>query len=458
MNRAPMLRIFSLTVAVLSFLALPVQAQETTTPQPAPAPAAASPAPAETAAPAVNEEEPAMPATAQSGEDETVTSAETAPPANTAADINSGVMSTVAKQAFLIDYDTGTVLFEKNADERMPTSSMSKTLTAYMIFQAIKNGQITLDSKFPVSERAWRMQGSKMFVELGKEIRVEDLLRGVIVQSGNDATVVLAEGLSGTEGAFADALNKKAAELGMKNSHFMNASGWPDPEHYSTARDLAILGRALVHDHAEYYKYYSEKEFTYNNIKQGNRNPLLYRGIGADGIKTGHTEDAGYGLMGSATQNGRRVILVINGLPDMQVRADESARLIEWGLRGFENRTLFKAGNTIEQMPVLLGLQSSVPLVIESDVMVTLPRAALSDVKATVKYEGPLKAPVKKGQVVGTVEVSIPGSEPRSYALVTSADVAELGFFKKAMAKMKYRFGGAQEAVTTTTAPAQAPL
>ncbi|HOO82296.1 MAG TPA: D-alanyl-D-alanine carboxypeptidase family protein, partial [Alphaproteobacteria bacterium] len=199
-------------------------------------------------------------------------------------------IETKAKQAIVVDYETGTVLLSKNMDEQMPTSSMSKVMTMYAVFDSIKNGQISLNDTLPVSEKAWRMGGSKMFVEVDKRVKVEDLIRGVIVQSGNDATVVLAEGLAGSENAFANMINDKATGLGMKNSHFVNASGWPDPEHYSTARDLATLGRAIIHDFPDYYKYYMEKEFTYNNIKQTNRNPLLYRNIGADGIKTGHTE------------------------------------------------------------------------------------------------------------------------------------------------------------------------
>jgi serine-type D-Ala-D-Ala carboxypeptidase (penicillin-binding protein 5/6) len=226
-------------------------------------------------------------------------------------------METVAREAYIIDAETGQVLFEKNADQKMPTSSMSKTMTMYMVFEALKNGKLTLDQELPVSETAWRMQGSKMFVPLGQMVKVEDLIRGVIVQSGNDATIVLAEGLAGSEGEFAAAMNRKAKELGMINSNFMNASGWPDENHYSTCHDLAILAIALIRDFPDYYKYYAEKEFTYNNIKQGNRNPLLYKNIGADGIKTGHTESAGYGLMASGVRDGRRVVMVLNGMASM---------------------------------------------------------------------------------------------------------------------------------------------
>ncbi len=224
-------------------------------------------------------------------------------------------IDTAAKQAIVLDYETGTVLFEKNADERMPTSSMSKVMTAYMVFDAVKKGQISMENQFPVTEKAWNTQGSKMFVELGNSIKVEDLLRDVIIQSGNDATIVLAEGISGSEEVFAKNMTAKAHELGMKNSNFTNASGWPDDNHYSTARDLATMGVALIHDFPEYYKIYSEKDFTYHSIKQGNRNPLLYLNNGGDGIKTGHTEAAGYGLIGSGVSalNGRRVVFVVNG-------------------------------------------------------------------------------------------------------------------------------------------------
>ncbi|HEY8189199.1 MAG TPA: D-alanyl-D-alanine carboxypeptidase family protein, partial [Micavibrio sp.] len=239
-------------------------------------------------------------------------------------------METPAKQAIMLDFDTGAILMEKNADERMTPSSMSKEMTMYMVFEALKSGKLTLEQTLPISERAWRMQGSKMFVGINSQVKVEDLVRGVIIQSGNDAAIALAEGVGGTEDNFALMLNKKAEELGMKNSHFMNASGWPDPQHYSTAHDLSILAYRMVHDFPEYYHYYSEKEFTYNNIKQGNRNPLLYRNIGADGIKTGHTDEGGYGLIGSGILDNRRVIFVVNGLSSMQERADESARMLEW--------------------------------------------------------------------------------------------------------------------------------
>ncbi len=237
---------------------------------------------------------------------------------------------TEAKQAIIIDYDTNTVLYEKNADEKMPTSSMSKVLTTIVVYDAIRDGKLKMDQDLPVSERAWKMGGSRMFLDINTTAKVEDLIKGVVIQSGNDACVVLAEGVAGTEENFSDLLNRKAADIGMKNSHFMNSNGWPDPNHYSTARDLALMGMYLIKNYPEDYKYYSEIDFTYNNIKQGNRNPLLYKSIGADGIKTGHTEDGGYGLIGSAVANGRRIVMVINGTSSMQARADESEKLMKW--------------------------------------------------------------------------------------------------------------------------------
>ena len=351
---------------------------------------------------------------------------------------------TVAKQLIIVDYDTGDVLMEKNADERMPTSSMSKIMTLYMVFDALKKGAISLDDEFLVSEKAWRMQGSKMFVPLGKKVRVEDLIRGVGIQSGNDATIVLAEGLAGSEDAFVAAMNKKAQELGMTHSHFMNASGWPDPDHYSTARDLAILARHIMDDFPEYYHYFSEKEFTYNKIKQGNRNPLLYRNIGVDGIKTGHTEDGGYGLMGSGKQDGRRVIMVINGLHSMQERADESARLIQWAMTSFKNVTLFKKPEemVLGKAGVVFGNALDVPLVASKPVTVTLPVLYNDNLKVEINYKTPLVAPIKKGTPVGTVNITLPQGKTIKEDLVAGADVGEVNYFIKLIMKARMLSSG----------------
>ena len=352
-------------------------------------------------------------------------------------------IETIAKQAILVDMTSQTVLFEKNADERMPPSSMSKIMTMYMVLEAIKEGRLTLESTLPVSERAWRMQGSKMFVELNNNIKVDDLIKGVIVQSGNDACIVLAEGLAGSEPAFAERMTRRAREIGLKNTNLVNATGWPDPNHYMTARDLSILAERLIKDFPEYYHYYSIREFQYHGITQGNRNPLLYRGIGADGIKTGHTDLAGYGLTASAEREGRRLILVVNGLPNMQARADESARLIEWGFREFASYALFKSGDTIEQLPVWQGETSTVPVTTAEDLNVTMARVDRSDMKVSLVSDAPVAAPIKKGDVVGKLVISAPGFPGKEVPVIAAQDVEKLGFVGRALAAAKYLVFGA---------------
>lgn len=352
-------------------------------------------------------------------------------------------IETIAKQAILLDMTTHTVLFEKNADQRMPPSSMSKVMTMYMVFEALKSGRMSLEHTLPVSERAWRMQGSKMFVELHNMIKIDDLIKGVIVQSGNDACIVLAEGLAGSEPAFAELMNKKAKEIGLTNSNLTNATGWPDPNHYMTARDLSVLAERLIKDFPEYYHYYAIRDFQYHGIKQGNRNPLLYRGIGADGLKTGHTDAAGYGLTGSAEREGRRLILVVNGLPSMQARADESARLIEWGFREFNTYALFKAGEAIEQVPVWLGAQEKVPVTVPTDLKVTMARTDRPNMKVTLVSNAPVQAPIRKGDPVGKVVITAPGAPAKEVPVVAAEDVERLGFFGRAVAAAKYIILGA---------------
>jgi len=342
---------------------------------------------------------------------------------------------TSAKQAIVMDYDTGMILLEKDADTKMPTSSMSKVITLYATFAALQKGTVSLDTMLPVSEKAWRKGGSKMFVKVGTDVSVEDLVRGVVVQSGNDATIVLAEGLAGTEEAFADTLNGIAKNLGMKNSHFMNASGWPDPDHYSTAHDLAILAAATIKDFPDYYHYFAEQEFTYNNIKQPNRNPLIYRNIGADGLKTGHTEVGGYGLMGAGTRNGRRVVFVLNGLASDTERAEEGARLLDWGLRSFENIVLFKAGETIDRASVVMGKSKQVPLTVENDIKVTLPVSVRNDLKVEMVYAAPLLAPINKGQKIGVLKIDVPRLQQFEVPLVAAEDIKKAGFFPGLFAK-----------------------
>ncbi len=357
--------------------------------------------------------------------------------------VGAATIDTIARQAILIDATTNTVLFEKNADQRMPTSSMSKVMTAYMVFEALRTKRLTLEDTLPVSEHAWRTQGSKMFVELGARIKVEDLIRGMIIQSGNDASIVLAEGLGGSEDAFAKKMTERAHELGMKDSSFVNATGWPDENHYSTCRDLGTLARALIYTYPEHYHYDAEREFTYHGIKQGNRNPLLYRNMGVDGLKTGHTDIAGYGLIASAQRDGRRLILVINGLPSMQARADEPARLIEWGFREFSTYTLLKPGESVDSLPVWLGQAPTVPAVTGDGLVVTMAQEERRGLKVTMQAQVPLPAPVTKGQVVGKLVITAPGFVTREVPLVAAEDVARLGFFGRLGAAGRHAlFGG----------------
>jgi D-alanyl-D-alanine carboxypeptidase (penicillin-binding protein 5/6) len=335
-------------------------------------------------------------------------------------------METQATHAFVIETDTGTVLLDKAADERMPPASMSKIMTAYVVFDMLKQGRAKLDDELPVSERAWRLQGSKMFVPIGGRIKIDDLLKGVIIQSGNDACLVLAEGLAGSEEAFVELMNQKAKEIGLKDSHFANVDGLPSPDHWMTARDLATLSIRTIQDFPDYYHYYSEMGYEFNNIKQGNRNPLLYKGVGADGLKTGHTEEAGYSLTASVKREDRRIILVLGGLPTMKARAQESERLIEWAFREFNDYKLFAAGDKVDDAEVWLGSDPKVPLTVPNDLVVTLPRKSRKDMKVTVDYDRPIPAPVKKGQAVGKLVVTAPDVPPTEVALVGGADVGRM--------------------------------
>jgi D-alanyl-D-alanine carboxypeptidase (penicillin-binding protein 5/6) len=342
-----------------------------------------------------------------------------------------GPVDTQAKQVILVDADTGAVLLEKNADERMPPSSMSKLMTMYVVFDLLKQGRLRLDQTFPVSEAAWRMQGSKMFVELGAQISVDDLAHGVIIQSGNDACIVLAEGISGSEQQFAELMNQYSKRIGLKDSTFRNATGWPDPEHRMTCRDLSLLARRLINDFPEYYRFYSQRSFQWHGITQENRNPLLGRVSGADGMKTGHTEEGGYGLTGSVKRGDRRLILVANGMPSMRVRGEESERLMEWGFREFESVVLFRASDTVEEAPVYLGDRATVPLVGGRDLVMTLPRQWRSKLTVKLRYDGPVPAPIAKGQEIGQLEVSGQGVPPMVLPLYAGADIAKLGVLSR---------------------------
>ena len=354
-----------------------------------------------------------------------------APPPGSPANTPLGPLDTIAKQAIMIDADTGALLLEKNADERMTPSSMSKLMTMYVVFDMIRQGRLRFDQMLPVSERAWRMGGSKMFVGLGDQVSVENLTRGVIIQSGNDACIVLAEGIAGSEQQFAELMNEYGKKLGLQGSNFRNSTGWPDPEHKMTARDLTILARRLIKDFPEDFRFYNERSFRWHDITQENRNPLLARVAGADGLKTGHTDEAGYGLVGTAKRGERRLIMVLNGLPSMRARAEEGERLMEWGFREFDNVVLFRAADTVESAPVYLGEQSTVPLVGGRDVVLTLPRGWRRQLEVKVQYDSPLQAPVAKGQEVGKISVTGQGVPPMTLPLIAGADVGKMGLLPR---------------------------
>lgn len=363
-----------------------------------------------------------------------------------------GQVETQARQMILVDYDTDTVIFEKNADELMPPSSMSKLMTAYMVFEQLEAGKLRLDDMLPVSEKAWRIQGSKMFVPLGGRVKVEDLLRGVIIQSGNDACIVLAEGIAGTEERFAEMMTDRARQLGLKNTTLRNASGWPDPQHLTTARDLALLAKLIISRFPQYYHFYAEKEFTYGvdqvskkPITQGNRNPLLYKDIGADGLKTGHTEAAGYGLTASVKRGDRRLILVFNGLKSMNERSREAERLVELGFSQFDNYKIFSAGAVVDEADVWLGNVARIPLVIDRNLAMTLPRQSRGNIKVTVSYDNPIPAPIAKGTPVAKLTIANRDAVVSEVPLLAGADVQQLGFTGRIGAAVSYLLWGAKK-------------
>ena len=334
------------------------------------------------------------------------------------------VLDTEARHALILEAETGTVLFDKHAEERMPPASMSKIMTAYVIFGMLKEGRIKLTDELPVSEKAWKLGGSKMFVGVGARISIDNLLKGMLVESGNDACIVLAEGLAGSEPAFVEQMNRKAAELGLKDSHFGNVTGLPDPNDWMTAQDLASLAIRTINDFPEYYHYFSEKDFVFNNIDQANRNPLLYRNIGADGLKTGHTDESGFSLTASVVRGERRVIVVVSGLSSMKARATESERLVEWAFREFGDYKLFSAGDKVEDAEVWLGTEPKVGLTIGSDLTVTLAHRLRRDLKVAVVYDGPVPAPVKKGDRIGKIVVTAPDMTPIERPLFAAADAS----------------------------------
>ncbi len=356
-------------------------------------------------------------------------------------------LETSAEFAMLMDYDTGAVLWGKNVDEQMYPSSMSKLMTLEMLFNAIREGTVSLDDEFRISEYAWRVGGaasgsSTMFADLNSNVPVDAILHSIIIQSGNDACIATAEALSGSESAFAEAMNERAKELGMNNSHFVNSTGWPHPEHVTTPYDLGLLARHLIKDFPEYYPIFRQTEFTWNGIRQANRNPGLYLDPTIDGLKTGHTQAAGYGLVASAKRGDQRLILVINGLPSEKARADETVKLIDWGFRSFKKYKLFDAGAVVDTAPVWQGTYDEVPLVSTSDIQVIISPQQRKDMKVSVVYQAPVAAPVALGQEIGKLRVEVPGAPAQEYPLVAGGAVERQGIFGRAIGALKHMILG----------------
>ncbi|WP_102958776.1 D-alanyl-D-alanine carboxypeptidase family protein [Mangrovicella endophytica] len=341
---------------------------------------------------------------------------------------------TSAPRAFLMDYGTGTVLFEKEPDTEMPPASMLKLMTLAVIFDQLKAGKLKLEDQFFVSENAWRTGGaasgsSTMFLPLNSQVSVDDLIKGIIIQSGNDATIAAAEGIAGSVEAFADMMNRRAKEIGLTHSHFMNPHGLPDPQQHMTVRDLAILANYLIHEHPEFYHLFSEEEFTFNGIKQHNRNPLL--ALGADGLKTGHTSEAGYGLVASAERDGRRIILAVAGMKTVKERAEEASKLMNFGLAGFEEIVLVKPGEVFGEAKVEGGVVKSVPLAAKEEVRVLAPKGGGNEYEKAASFSGALPAPVAAGTEFGEVAIIRNGEAVRSVKLATTAAVEEAGLMQR---------------------------
>jgi len=355
---------------------------------------------------------------------------------------------TPATHAVVMDFATGKVLYEKNAYEPTPPASMAKMMTAHLAFQAIEDGRISLDDEFTVSVNAWKKGGaatggSTMFLEPNTKVKVSDLLRGIIVQSGNDASIVMAEGLAGSEELFAQAMTEEGERIGMKDSVFTTATGLPDPNQHVTVYDLAVLARDTIMKYPQYYELYSELNFTYNGIKQGNRNPLLYKNIGVDGLKTGHTEAAGYGLTASAVRNGRRLIVAFNGTTSMNERSSVGAALLGYGFLNFDNYHLFDAGETIGEVNVWLGTKAKIPMVVKDDVTLVLKRLERANMQVTALYDEPVPAPIRKGDQIGTVHIDLQDEDDIDLPILAGEDVEGLGPLQKVGAALQYLIFGA---------------
>lgn len=356
---------------------------------------------------------------------------------------SANAFETKAKNAILMDYETGCYLFTKNHEEMIPPASMSKLMTVYVLLSKLKEGEISLEDKFTVSEKAWRKGGaasggSTMFLKIGQEVKVEDLIKGIIIQSGNDACITVAENIAGSEEEFAALLNETAEKIGLKNAHFVNATGLPHPEHRISVEDLAQLARRIIKEFPEFYHVFKEKEFTFNGIKQGNRNPLLYSLKGSDGLKTGHTDEAGFCLTGSVVRGDRRLIEVVSGLSSNKERAEETESLMTWGFAGFENYKFFTENQIMAEIPVWYGTSPSIHAVVPHNVVKTVKKSTKNKYAAKIVYDKPLKAPVFKGDKVGELFITYGDNTVDKIPLVAKEDVAKISAFSRFLANLKY--------------------
>lgn len=340
----------------------------------------------------------------------------------------------------LMDFNSGKILAEKNPDKRVEPASITKLMTAYLVDKALESGDISLTDEVTISEKAWRMKGSKMFVEVGKQVTVDELIKGMIIQSGNDATVALAEHVAGSEKAFAEYMNHQASLLGMKNSQFKNSTGWPHKEHFSTARDIAILSQAIIRDFPESYRLYREKEYTFNEIRQFNRNRLLWRDSSVDGLKTGHTEAAGYCLASSAEKEDMRLISVVLGTKSDKSRTRNSQTLLNYGFRFYESNRLYQSDQVLKSAKIWYGEQDEVAMGVEKDIFVTIARGRYKELDAAVEIDPKISAPVASGQELGKLVVKLDGEVIVSEPLVAMHAVSDGGLVKKAMDSIKLLF------------------
>jgi D-alanyl-D-alanine carboxypeptidase (penicillin-binding protein 5/6) len=345
-----------------------------------------------------------------------------------------------ATSYYLVDFDSGRVLAEKNPDDRVEPASITKLMTAYLVDKAIADGDVTLDEMVIISEKAWRMKGSKMFVEVGKQVSVSDLLKGLIIQSGNDASVALAEHLAGSESAFAGYMNHQAKLLGMDNTNYVNATGWPDENHYSSARDIAILTRTLIDEFPESYNYYKEREYTFNKIRQFNRNRLLWRDESVDGVKTGHTEAAGYCLVASAQRDEMRLISVVLGTGSDKARTQSSQSLLNYGFRYFETHTLYRSDEVLKTAKIWYGDQEQISMGVGKDIFITIPRGRYRDLDASMEIDAEISAPVERGQSLGQVNIKLDEEMILSESIVAMQAVNEGSLIDQAMDKIKLMF------------------